>query len=172
MSTKTEKRRRQRDKLDKALDRVANDDQVNVFARQHGDYVREGNKASINRGGTPVARWKTGGMLSESQIAAIEYCYRLWDRAGRQNGLVQDLLKIVGQQPSSGWAQQDALDELARFKDDIPFSYWNVFENVCRFDEPAGVAGSKMARDSTGASTSARVIVCFVADLIAKRKGL
>jgi hypothetical protein len=172
MATKTEKRKAKRAKLGAAIDRVANDEQVNAFARQHGDYVREGNKASINRGGTPFARWKNAGLLSETQIAAVEYCFRLWDRAGRERGLVMDLLKVVGQQPSSGMAQQDALDQLAWFKERIPAAYWNVFENVCRFDEPAGVAGSKMARDTTGAATSARITVCFVADLIAMWKRL
>ena len=172
MSTKTEKRKRQKAKLATAVDRVANDEQVNPYARQHGDYVREGNKASINRGGTPVARWRAAHLLSETQIAAIEYCWKLWDRAGRQNGLVMDLLRVVGQQPSSGWAQQDALDQLARMKGYVPEPYFDIFENVCRFDEPAGVAGSKISTNTRSAQEAARICVCFVADTIAMKERL
>jgi hypothetical protein len=145
---------------------------VNDHARQHGIYERDGNRGTINRGGTPIARWTRDGLLSESQIAAIEYCIKLWDRAGKQNGLVQDLLKVVGQQPSSGWAQQDALDELKRFREQVPRRYWDVFENVCRFDEPAGVAGSKLTLNADAQTHAARLCVCFVADLIAMWKRL
>lgn len=174
MTTKTEKRRRQKAKVAIAIDRIANDDQVNPYARQHGDYVREGNKASINRGGTPVARWRSAvpPLLSETQLAAIELCWRLWDRAGRESGLVQDLLKVVGQPAPSGWSQQDALDHLARIKEYVPGPYFGVFENVCRFDEPAGVAGSKLATNRRSAIDAARICVCFVADIIHQRERL
>lgn len=145
---------------------------VNDHARQHGVYERDGNRGTINRGGTPVARWTREGLLSETQISAIEYCIKLWDRAGRQNGLVQDLLKVVGQQPSSGWAQQDALDELKHFRANVPHRYFDVFENVCRFDMPAGTAGSTLSPTSRSAQEAARTCVCFVADLIAMWKRL
>jgi len=172
MATKTEKRRAQKAKLAAALERVANDEQVNRFAKQHGDYIREGLKASINRGGTPVARWRSAGLLSETQIAAIELCWKLWERAGKQNGLVMDLNRIVGQQPSSGWAQQDALDRLAKMKGYVPDKYFDVFENVCRFDEPAGVAGSRLSTNTRSAQEAARICVCFVADTIAWKERL
>lgn len=174
MTTKTEKRRAQREReaAEAANDRAADDAQVNRFAKQHGEYVREGNRAAINRGGTPIARWRASGALSDGQLLAIDFCLRLWDRAGRHNGLVMDLLKVVGQEPSSGWAQQEALDELKWLKGKIPARYWDVFENVCRFDEPAGTAGSKLASNSRSAVDAARVCVCFVADLIATWKRL
>ena len=172
MATKTEKRRAQKAKMAAAIDRVANDDQVNPFAQQHGDYVREGNKASINRGGTPVARWTRDGLLEETQLAAIQLCLKLWERAGRHTKLVQDLLAVKGQQASPGLAQQEAMDRLSRIQAYIPWKYWQVFENVCRFDEPAGVAGSRLAGSRRSSIDAARICVCFVADIIAMKERL
>lgn len=138
-------------------------------AIDNGDYVKEGNRTLRNRGGTPIARWRGEKLLSDTQNLAIDYCIRLWERAGRQ-ALTMDPMKVVGIPPSSGWSQQEALDELAHFKKAVPTTYWSVYENVCRFDEPAGTAGSKLASDNSSARVSARIIVCFVADLIAMWK--
>lgn len=38
------------------------------------------NQTLINRGGTPVARWKAAKLLSDSQVAAIDHCEALWSR--------------------------------------------------------------------------------------------
>ena len=143
---------------------------VNEFAEQHGDYVGEGNRTKRNRSGTPIARWQADGLLSDTQCLAIDYCVRLWERAGRFSNLTQDLMKITGLPPSSGWSQQEALDELAHFKADMPRKYWEVYENVCRFDMPAGTAGSLLANNNRSAIDAARICVCFVADLIAMWK--
>lgn len=143
---------------------------VNEFAAANGDYVGEGNKTKRNRGGTPIARWKADNLLSETQCLAIDYSIRLWERAGRFSNLTQDLMRVTGQPPSSGWSQQEALDELADFKDRIPRKHWEVYENVCRFDMPAGTAGSMLANNSRSAIDAARVCVCFVAELIAMWK--
>jgi hypothetical protein len=142
---------------------------VDSFTAQHGDYQRDGNRGTINRGGTPIARWARDGQLSETQAAAIHRCLFLWERAGRHTGLVQDLLKVIGQQPSSGWAQQEALDELMALKAIVPRKYWEVFENVVRFDEPAGLAGSALANNSRSAIDAAKLCVLFVADMLAQR---
>jgi hypothetical protein len=168
-STKNERKRRSGKAAD-AIDRIANDDQVSPFARQHGAYVKDGNRGVMNRGGTPVARWRSAGLLSEMQMSAIEFCVKLWEKAGTQRGLVQDLLKVVGNEPGSGMAQQEALDELQWFKDRIPHGYWQVFENVCRFDMPAGTAGSALANNNRSAIDAAQLCVRFVADLIATWK--
>lgn len=44
----------------------------------------------INRGGTPVGRWKAAKLLSDSQVAAIDHCEMLWSRLGGK-ALVMDL---------------------------------------------------------------------------------
>jgi hypothetical protein len=142
---------------------------VNDHAKQHGLYEADGNRGTINRGGTPIARWAREGQLSETQAAAIHRCLFLWERAGRHTGLVQDLLKVIGQQPSSGWAQQEALDELMALKSVVPRNAWEVFENVVRFDQPAGTAGSSLANNRRSAIDAARIAVCFVADMLAIR---
>ncbi|NIJ07219.1 hypothetical protein FHS31_000815 [Sphingomonas vulcanisoli] len=139
---------------------------VNDHTKQHGLYERDGHRGTINRGGTPIARWRQAGVLDERQCAAIDYCIRLWERAGRHTGLVMDLLKIVGQPPSSGWSQQEALDELSWLKGKIGSPWWDVFENVCRWDEPAGRAGSKLATNKRSSVDAAQLCVRFVADLI------
>lgn len=126
----------------------------------------------INRGGTPVDRWKRDGQLSETQVRAIEYVQGLWERAGTVRGLVADHLRVPGGSGKSGLSQQEALDDLATFKERVPAKYWSVFENVCRFDEAAGTAGSNLATNSRSAIDAARVCVCFVADLVAMWRGL
>lgn len=142
---------------------------IPAIAMENGDYAKEGNRTLRNRGGTPVARWRAESRLSDPQNLAIDYSIRLWERAGRQQ-LTMDPMKVIGLPPSSGWSQQEALDELSQFKRAIPVHYWSVFENVCRFDEPAGVAGSKLATNSRSAVDAAYTCVCFVADLIAMWK--
>jgi hypothetical protein len=142
---------------------------VNRFAAANGDYVGEGNRTKRNRGGTPIARWRADNLLSDTQALAIDYCIRLWERAGRQ-ALTMDPTKVIGLPPSSGWSQQEALDELAWFKSWFPDPYFSVFENVCRFDEPAGVAGSRLSSNMRSAQEAAKTIVKFVADYIAMKK--
>ena len=64
-------------------------------------------------------------------------------------------------------------DEIKRISGSFPGHYWDVFQNVCRFDEPAGVAGSKLqSTRKHSAETTARTIVCLVADMIAMRERL
>lgn len=144
---------------------------VNDFAARHGIYERN-LKFVVNRGGTPVARWKASGALEDHEIAAIEHCWNLWGRAGDQPGLVADFNRIPGGKGGDGMAQHEALSDLARIKDYFPAKWWNVFENVCRFDEPAGVAGSKLAKNKDEHVAAARITVKFVASIIAHRERL
>lgn len=138
--------------------------------------LRDGGKIKtlqtlVNRGGTPVARWKAAGLLSDSQQAAITHCETLWERIGGK-GLVMDLARIPGAGQGNGWAEQEALDDLKRIKGYFPAKYWSVFENVCRFDETAGFAGSSLTDCRNDQVASARVVVQFVADIIAMKERL
>ena len=126
----------------------------------------------INRGGTAVDRWYRDGQLTDLQVKAIEHVQALWQRAATVRGLVFDPLKIPGAGGGDGLSQQEALDDLARYGRDVPSRYWSVFEAVCRWDEPAGTAGSKLATNSRAALASARLCVAFVADLVAMWRGL
>lgn len=142
---------------------------VEVPLREPGKVKTE--TTLINRGGTPVARWTAAGLLSATQIAAIDHCNTLWERVGTKS-LVMDFDKIAGVGTGSGWAQQEALDDLRRIKGYVPAKYFGVFENVCRFDEPAGFAGSGLTADRRQQADAARLTVQFVADLIALKERL
>lgn len=126
----------------------------------------------LNRGGTAVDRWHRDGQLTDIQVRAIEHVQALWQRAATVRGLVFDPLKIPGGTGGDGLSQQEALDDLSRYGRDVPAKYWSVFEAVCRWDEPAGTAGSKLATNRPAALASARLCVAFVADLIAMWRGL
>ena len=151
---------------------------VNDFARQHGEYEKQGEYGDarhvmVNRGGTPIARWITAGLLTETQCAGIQHCWRLW---GMLTGkaLVQDLDKIIGAGEGDGWAEQEALDDLKRIKGYFGDNskWWTVFENVCRFNEPAGFAGSSLTAVRNDQVAAARTTVQFVADIIAMNERL
>lgn len=126
----------------------------------------------LNRGGTAIDRWQREGQLTDIQVRAIEHVQGLWQRAATVRGLVFDPLKVRGIKGGDGLSQQEALDDLAQLKRDVPAKYWGVFEAVCRWDEPAGTAGSKLATNSRAALASARLCVAFVADLVAMWRGL
>jgi hypothetical protein len=142
---------------------------VDVPLRDAGRVVTE--HTLINRGGTPVARWKTAKLLSESQIAAIDHCEALWAQLGGK-ALVMDFDRIPGAGQGDGWAEQEALDDLKRIKGYVPPKYWSVFENVCRFDEAAGFAGAALTECRNDQVTAARTTVQFVADIIAMKERL
>ncbi len=142
---------------------------VDVPLRDAGRVVTE--HTLINRGGTPVARWKAAKLLSDSQVAAIDHCETLWSRLGGK-ALVMDLARIPGAGQGNGWAEQEALDDLKRIKGYVPAKYWSLFENVCRFDMAAGFAGSDLTSCRNDQVSAARTTVQFVADIIAMKERL
>jgi hypothetical protein len=123
----------------------------------------------VNRGGTAVERWITNdkaGLFGEPQQRAIRYTQGLWVRAEGHLRATDHARDVVDQQ-IEGMSQQEALDELQRFKAQVPRPYWDCYENVCRFDEEAGTAGSKIASNSRSAVDAAKTTVAFTASLIA-----
>lgn len=146
---------------------------VSRFAEQHGDYSRN-LRFVVNNGSTTVGRWKTAKALSPSQEAAIVHCQNLWAKLGSQC-LVVDFEKVRGLGHGDGYSQHEAFAQLGRIQGHFPGplqSYWNVFENVCRHDLPAGVAGSRLANNKRSSMDAARIVVCFVADIIAMKERL
>jgi hypothetical protein len=145
---------------------------VNAFAEAHGIYARN-LRFVQNNGCTTIKRWETANLMSASQLAAIAHCIRLWDAAETSRGMVVDLDRVrAGESAGDGLRQQEALDDLARIKGYIPHPYFAVFENVVRFDEPAGYIGSRLAEASQREVARARTIVQFAADLIAQHERL
>lgn len=129
----------------------------------------------INRGGTPVMRWITEDKLTDNQQRAIGHCYYLWRLAGTEKSVTAQYgERIPGSGNSELYAANtlEAEQDLKRIKDYIPRTYWDVFENVVRWDEPAGIAGSKLGFGSRSACDRAHQIVCFVADIIFEKERL
>jgi hypothetical protein len=164
-----ESKKRTQDKA-KSNDNPPPDDGVNDFAAKHGDYERN-MRFVVNRGGTAIDRWRTAGKLSDSQLAGILHCQHLWARIGSQS-IVADFDRIRGMPHGDGVSQHEALTSLGRIASDFPPTYWDVFENVCRHDLPAGVAGSRLANVRRSAEIAARCVVCFIADIIAMKERL
>jgi len=130
-------------------------------------------KVLVNRGGTAIDRWianDTLGMFGEPQQRAIRYCENLWIRAAGQISSIDHAADRVD--APLGWSQQEAFVELAAIQKRVPPAYWEVYENVCRWDEEAGVAGSKIATNSRSAVDAAKTTVAFTASLIAMWRGL
>ena len=150
---------------------------VNEFAARHGDYARDGRsgRSAImrNRGGTSVDRWEAKGLLSETQLAAIAHMQRLWQIVDAGPRLAMNWEQsIFGCSGDGNLAEIQAREDLQRIRSGFPSAYWDVFENVVRFDEPAGIAGSRLASVSRSAAEGARLVVCLIADTIYLRERL
>ena len=117
-----------------------------------------------------VDRWlgEGGPGFEEPQRRAVEHCRSLW--AVLEPRGKADWNRIPGGQGDAG-RHHHALDQLARYKSDIPAPYWRVFENVVRFDMKAGEAGSEMATSTSQQQAHAKSVVGFVASLIALWRG-
>lgn len=129
----------------------------------------------INRGGTPIARWTAAGKITDNQAIAIAHCQRLWRLAGVKQKLIANYgERIAGNGNSDALALQEieARDDLHRIAKQFPRAYWNIFERVCRFNEPAGVAGSDIANNKRSSIESARIVVCLIADMIYFKENL
>lgn len=135
-------------------------------------------KVWVNRGGTALSRWEAAGKLSDSQLIAIAWVQRLWRLAGVHQRVTASYGERVA--PCYGSSEMGALAEIEA-REDLQrvqgyFSglgaYWDVFENVCRHDCPAGEAGSVAGYVGKAAQYRAHLIVQFVADIVATRERL
>jgi hypothetical protein len=162
-------------------------DPINPFTAKHGHY-RETTVVDLSgelggkRGMATVLRnlypniadrWlaEGGPGFEEPQRRAIEHCRSLWHRAATEGRLVANLDRVRGSSGGDGWTQHEALSELATFKARLPLHSWDVFENVVRWDEPAGAAGSKYSNNPHQAIAHAKASVGFVLSMIAQWRG-
>lgn len=123
----------------------------------------------------PIERWKASERLSQGQLAAIELCRHLWNLTGLQ----QRVTASYGErQPPSHNIERRALsiieatEDLYRIQDYVPSAYWQLFQNVARFGEPAEIAGERLNFGKRSAADRAHQVVCFVADIISSKEGL
>lgn len=140
----------------------------------HADTARRVT-AFVNRGGTPYARWKAEDKLTDNQRVAIDHVIRLWALAGTEQRITANYGERI---PGSGNAEHRAINEiearqdLHRIREYIPAKYFDCFENCIRWDEPAGIAGSKLGFGGRSACDRAHQVVCFVADIIFEKERL
>jgi hypothetical protein len=162
---------------------------VTPEAEQHGKYVSQG-KGKVNLASSPFGSWKARGVFSETQLAGIYYCLRLWqalppppqctgsygERIGgagisyESDGAIlhyleaqQDLKRISGGIGKSGEWEQGYV---------TPKPYWDVFENILRFDMSIEEAALRMGYGSKHGKARCLTVVSFVADIIADRERL
>jgi hypothetical protein len=125
----------------------------------------------------PVERWKAADRLELHQIAAIELCQRLWHIAGlpiKVTGNYGERIPVTGSSELMNLSQIQAREDLYRIMDYFTGleKWWNVFEQVCRHGEPAGVAGSRLGYGDRAGADRAHTVVCFIADKIAEQERL
>ena len=120
-----------------------------------------------------IETWKREGAVGfeEPAMRAIADCITFWGRMGEQRVTASYGERIAASTHGEGYTQQEAADEIAFRKKLVPRTYWDVFENVVRHNEPAGVAGSRFANNRPQQIASARAIVGMVANVIAMRMG-
>lgn len=164
--------------LQRALDaeRVADDQSVIavITPEQRAKGTYSGERRIVNNH-DPVQRWIASGRLTDSQQLAIGYVRRLWEIAGLQQPLTANYGHVAigaGCAERRAAVEIEAREDLHRCQDYVPAQYWSVFELVCRWGEPAGVAGSSMGFGGREAQTRALTIVCFVADVVATKERL
>lgn len=157
-------------------EKVANDQAtlLVITPEQRAKGTYSGERRIVNNH-DPVMRWIAAGRLTEGQQAAIGYVRRLWDLSGLKQALTANYGHVA---IGTGCAERravleiEAREDLHRCQEYVPRAYWEVFENVCRWGEPAGVAGSSLGFGGREAQTRALTIVCFVADIVAMRERL
>lgn len=143
---------------------------------ERGNEFRSTTKRNVKA--SPLAYWKAQNMLTATQEAAISYCIRLWEFLPPMPATTAQYGERIPSSDSGHESEAavnawlDAISDLRRVEGYIPRSYWQVFENCIRFDEPAGVAGSSLGYSGRSGKAKAHVIVCFVADIIAMKEGL
>lgn len=119
-----------------------------------------------------VQEWHVSGVpgFEEPAMYAIEWCQRHWEARGvlgKQSASYEPTIP-GGQNHARDIEMHDELDEMKAM---FPAKWWNVFEDVCRWGRPAGVAGSEWADNNPQAIATARAIVGTIANTIAMKLG-
>ena len=160
---------------------------VSPFAAQHGQYRqqfipqnedenRRNNQRMVavvrNDAVTVVDKWlKDGGPgFEEPQGRAIGHVRGLWAIIGGGPSLIANYVGVGGG-AGDREGYMAALHALSKYEAEFPPWIWEAFEMVVRHDEPAGVAGSRLANNSPQRQSMAKACVGFVASKIAEWRG-
>ena len=153
------------------LAQLANDD----FDRDFVTHTETNTKAMAyrRRDSCIVEKWVREGGIGFGYGAnqVIANCQLYWLRVGEPRLIAQYGERMPASTHGEGYTQQEALDELHYYSKMVPKLYWDVFEAVVRHNEPAGVAGSRFAKNDPQRIQSAKVITGMVAAVIAQRLG-
>lgn len=148
------------------------------FERDFVTHVDSNTKAMAfrRRDSCIVEKWcREGGPgFDEGAKRVIADCVTLWARLGNPRLIALYGERMPASASGDGMAQQEALDQLRHYEHVLGARmgpYWQVFENVVRHNEPAGVAGSRFAKNDPQRIQSAKVITGMVASFIAARMG-
>lgn len=144
------------------------------------DFVMQADSATkamawTNRGGTPVVRWHTARKLTDKQLQAITMCQQLWrtiDSAPPVTAQYGERIKATGCEELRAAKVLAADKILVKLQGYVSKSAWNVYQNVCRWHMPAGVAGGELGYGSRSAEVRAHTLVCEVADRIVEEEKL
>lgn len=119
-----------------------------------------------------LEKWiEEGGIgFDQGAVQVIRNCQFYWSRLGGPRVTAQ-YGERMPRGVSDGIGQTEALDELHHMAKGVPAPLWEIFENVCRWGEPAGYAGSVWAKNTAQQVQSAKVTVGAVASFIAARLG-
>lgn len=126
--------------------------------------------AKAHKVSNALDQWFEAGYrgFDEPARAAINWCQARWECRGVIGKQSANYSPTVG--TGGGCVERDIemRDELDEMKAMFPPAYWQVFENCCRWGQPAGVAGSDHANNSPQAISAARAIVGLIANMIAQ----
>jgi hypothetical protein len=144
----------------------------------NGEYEREtiihgesGRRETVHRNKSDILeKWiRDGGVgFEKGAVQVIRDCQFYWSRCNGPRLCAQYGERMPRGQ-SDGTGETEALSELAHMAKGVPPEFWSIYENVCRFGEPAGYAGSAWAKNTAQQIQSAKVTVGMVASFIAAR---
>ena len=164
---------------------------ITPYTARHGQYRRElivdlngelgGKRQSMvrvlrNLAVTAVDRWlaQGGPGFEAPQRQAIDHVRSLWAITGSGPRVTANY-DGIGIPSTGGGGEREsylsALHQLQRYEQEFPRYVWEAFEQVVRFDEPAGAAGSRMAKNAAQQQAHAKACVGFVASKIAEWRG-
>lgn len=129
--------------------------------------------AKAHRVSSVLDRWFDEGRhgFEAPARAAIEWCQVRWEARGVIGRQCANYSPTCGSGGGQVVRDVELRDELDAMKALFPHKHWDVYENVCRWGQPAGVAGSEFANNDPQAIASARAIVGMIANMIAHRIG-
>lgn len=157
-------------------------DIIPIEAAQHGEYVDEfihhhetGTKTRTKRNkvsGT-LDKWiEEGGIgFDGGAVTFIRDCQAKWEIIGNPPVTAKYGERIKGG-TGDGLTAHVAKQDIEYYQSLLNAPpYWAVFENVVRWNQPAGIAGSDLASNPASRIASAKTVVGMVASVLAMKLG-